>query len=181
MPFHLRVLAGLWWTCVICAFMYEILLTQSHCIFTSCFCKNMFWLFAQPKETGNGSIKDLKIFQGKERKKKRKDAFCLMQNILSPFLYYFCAFLLCFSHLPQTLTWLLITFLITEWWRGGSTRMVRFLPLHHLCMYCAVWTYSSAFIVMHMRSSHCLSGKHYICTLLMHNSFVSLAFTLQRP
>lgn len=40
--------------------------------FASCFCKALFfWLFAQPKEAGNGSIKDLTFLLVKGREKMR--------------------------------------------------------------------------------------------------------------
>lgn len=67
-------------------------------------------------------------------------------NILSLFFYYFCVIPLYFSHLFQLPIWLLWSFLIREWWRGGST----FLCIRSEST-TTVWVCGSAFSVLQGR------------------------------
>lgn len=146
----------------------------------------MFWLFAWPKEAGNGSIKDLKIFQGKERKKKKGYILPNAKHSLTISMLFLCNSVmlqpsssdthLAPQHIPDHR--------VMEGWEhthgeipssASHMNILCSLDIQQCfhCHACEILTLSGRTTLQ--------TGKHYVHALLKHNSLISLVFTLQRP
>lgn len=133
-----------WWTCARCAFIWNTVdMTSNSLYFLLLVFISLYFFGSLPnlKRQEMGVSKIWHSFLWKEGRESIPPNFS-EHNVVSPFLYYFCAILLYLRHPFQTPICLLCAFLITERWRGGSIRYECSVP---------VWVCGSAFSVLQVR------------------------------
>lgn len=137
-----------WWAYARHAFIWNIVDMTSNSLYFLLLVFLRLWIFGSLPNVKRQEMGVSKIWHSFLWKEGRE---CIllnfsMHNVPSLFFYYFCAIPLYFSHLLQLSIWLLWSFLIREWWRGGRT----FFCIRSESTV-AVWVCGSAFSVLQVR------------------------------